>query len=111
MSKRITTHWYIAAWVAWAIALVAMFAMIRGNSGLSSPSIGVLLAYLVMAVAGIVMLVMWIGALVKLGTQSAWGWFAAVLVLQLFFLGIVGMLAYAVAGPEDAEVVIRPTAT
>src|SRR5689334_1736598 len=111
MSKRITTRWYVAAWVVWVIALVAMAAVLRGNSGASAPSAGVLLAYLVMAAAGIVMLVMWIGALVKLGMQHTWGWFAAVLVLNLLFLGIIGMVAYAVAGPEDTEVVIRPTTT
>lgn len=111
MSKRITTRWYVAAWVVWLIAVVAMVAMIRGDPGSSSPTAGVLVSYLVMAVAGIVMLVMWIGALVKLATQHTWGWFAAVLVLNLLFLGIIGMVAYALAGPEDTEVVIRPTAT
>jgi hypothetical protein len=111
MSKRITTRWYAAAWVVWLIALVAMAAMLRGNSGAGSPSAGVLLAYLAMAVAGIVMLVMWIGALVKLGVQHAWAWFVAVLVLNLLFLGIIGMVAYGIAGPEDTEVVIRPTTT
>jgi hypothetical protein len=110
MSKRTTTRWYVAAWVVWLIAFVAMAAMLRANSGVSSPTVGVLLAYLVMAAAGIVMLVTWIGALIKLATQHVWNWFAAVLVLQLFFLGIIGMLAYAIAGPEDTEVVIRPTA-
>ena len=111
MSKRITTRWYVAAWVVWLIAFVAMAAMLRGNSGASPPSAGVLVAYSVMAAAGIVMLVMWIGALAKLGMQHTWGWFAAVLVLNLLFLGIIGMVAYAIAGPEDTEVVIRPTAT
>lgn len=111
MSKRITTRVYFAAWVVWVIALVAMVALLRGNSGASSPSAGVLLAYLVMAAAGIVMLVMWMGALVKLGMQHAWAWFVTVLVLHLVFLGIIGMVAYAIAGPEDTEVVIRPTTT
>jgi hypothetical protein len=111
MSKRTTTRWYVAAWVVWVIAVVAMFAMVRGNAGANPPAAGVLVAYLIMAVAGIVMLVMWIGALVKLGMQQAWGWFIALLVLHLFALGIIGMVAYAIAGPEDTEVVIRPTAT
>jgi len=111
MSKRITTRWYGAAFVVWLIAAVAMVAMLWANSGASSPSTGILLAYIVLAAAGRVMLVMWIGALVKLGTQRAWGWFASVLVLQLFALGIIGMVAYAIAGPEDTEVVVRPTAT
>jgi hypothetical protein len=33
------------------------------------------------------------------------------LVLQLIGLGIIPMVAYAVAGPEDAGAVIRPSAT
>ena len=111
MSKRITTRGYVAAWVVWLIAAVAMWAVVRGNASASAPGPGVLVAYLVMAASGIVMLVMWIGALVKLGMQHSWGWFAAVLVLHLLLLGIIGMVAYAIAGPEDTEVVIRPTAT
>jgi hypothetical protein len=56
------------------------------------------------------MLVMLIGALVKLGMQRAWGWFVAILVLHVVGLGIVGMVAYAVAGPEDEDLVVtRPT--
>ncbi len=111
MSKRTTTRWYAATWVVWAIAFVAMVAMVRGNSDTNTPAGGVLLAYLVMAVAGSVMLVMWIGALVKLAAQRVWNWFVAVFVLHLFGLGIIGMAAYAIAGPEDSEIVIRPTAT
>ena len=111
MSKRITTRGYVAAWVAWLIAFVAMVAMLRGNSGNSAPSSAVLLAYLVLAASGLVMLVMWIGALANLAVQHAWSWFVAVLVLHVLFLGIVGMVAYAFAGPEDTEIVIRPTVT
>src|SRR3989442_13308403 len=77
-----------------------------------SPQAGVTIAWLVLVACGVVMFVMWIGALVRLAQQHAWGWFIGVLVLQLIFLGIVGMAAYAIAGPEDtAEVVIRPTTT
>ena len=65
-----------------------------------------------MFVAGALMLVMWVGALIKLGQQHTWGWFAAVLVLHLIALGIVGMVTYAIAGPDDRiEVVMRPTVT
>src|SRR5437868_4623032 len=112
MSKRITTRWYIVAWVVWLIAFVALIATSRGTQGSTTAAPGVIVAYLVMAVAGIVTLVMWIGALIKLGQQHAWGWFAAVLVLHLIALGIVGMIAYAIAGPDDRiEVVMRPTVT
>jgi hypothetical protein len=110
MSKRIATRVYFAAWVVWFAAFVAVVAMIRENSSTSAPSGGILLGYLVLTVAGIVMLVTWIGALVKLAAQQAWNWFVAVLVLHFFGLGIIGMAAYAIAGPEDVEVVIRPTA-
>jgi hypothetical protein len=57
------------------------------------------------------MLVMWIGALIRLGQLHSWGWFAAVLILQLIGLGIAGMVAYAAAGPRDDLAVYRPTAT
>ena len=58
----------------------------------------------------IVMLVVWIGALIRLGQQHSSGWFAALLLLNLIGLGIIGMLLYAMAGPDDV-VVYRPTVT
>ena len=112
MSKRITTRWYIGAWV---VAFLVSFAagLITRSSGTNTPSptlSGVV--GLVVIACSIVMLVMWIGALVKLGQLHAWGWFAGVLISQLLFLGIIGMLVYALAGPEGrTDVVMRPTAT
>ena len=111
MSKRVTTRWYIGAWVVAVLVGIATGLMARGAPA-GSPPPGVTVASLVLVACGIVMFVMWIGALVKLAQQHAWGWFIGVLVLQLIFLGIVGMAAYAIAGPEDTgEVVIRPTTT
>ena len=116
MSKRTSTRWYIGAWVVWLVALV-MFLMTAHRSttptsfmfvGTSAVSV---IAWLVVLVAALVMLVMWIGALIRLGQLHAWGWFAAVLILQLVFLGVVGMAAYAAAGPEDTGMAVRPTAT
>jgi hypothetical protein len=110
MSKRVTTRWYIGAWVVWVIAFISLGLIMRSAG--ASPSPPAVIAYAVMAIAGIVMLVMWIGALVKLGMQHSWGWFVAVLILHLIALGIIGMVAYAIAGPADTgEVVMRPTAT
>jgi hypothetical protein len=112
MSKRITTRWYIGAWVLWLIAFIALWLVMRGSGGSSSPPPAAVIPYGVLAIAGIVMLVMWIGALVKLGMQHAWGWFVAVLVLHLVALGIIGMVAYAIRGPSDTtEVAMRPTTT
>lgn len=111
MSKRITTRWYIGAWVVWLLAFIGLAVAMRGSTSSSPPPMAVV-AYGVMAIAGLVALVMWIGALIKLGQLKAWGWFVAVLILHLIGLGIIGMVAYAAAGPEDAgEVVYRPTAT
>ena len=113
MSKRITVPWYIAAWVVWLIAFVAYWMMVKQASGTpsSGPTAGIVVASIVAFIAGLVTLVMWIGALVKLGAQHAWGWFVAVLVLHLIGLGIIGMVAYGIAGPPDTgtDVVTRPT--
>jgi len=110
MSKRITTRWYIGSWIVYILAVIAFFVIGHNSQGSSSPPPALFIPYAVMAVTGVVMLVMWIGALVKLGQQHAWGWFAGVLVLHLVGLGIIGMVAYAVSGPEDsAYVAVRPT--
>ncbi|HEV2036956.1 MAG TPA: hypothetical protein VGU71_22625 [Candidatus Dormibacteraeota bacterium] len=112
MSKRITTRWYMGAWVIYMIALIAlaMSARSAGVQGSSSASPALVLGYLVLGIAGIVMLVMWIGALIKLGMRRAWSWFVGILVLHLLGLGIIAMVAYAVGGPEDEDlVVMRPT--
>ena len=110
MSKRITTRWYIGSWVVYILAVVAFFVVGHNAQGSSSPPLALFIPYAVMAVTGVVMLVTWIGALVKLGQQHEWGWFAGVLVLHLVGLGIIGMAAYAVSGPEDSSyVAIRPS--
>jgi hypothetical protein len=110
MSKRITTRWYIAAWVVYLLAVIAFFMMARANQGSSTPPPGAWITYLLIIATGIVMLVMWIGAVIRLGQHQAWGWFVGVLVLHLIGLGIIGMVAYAVAGPRDTDVVVtRPT--
>jgi hypothetical protein len=116
MSKRITTRWYIGAWVVWLLALVVfLMTANKGATGTSAYAIGTspisIVAWLVAVAAGIVMLVMWIGALIRMGQLASWGWFAAVLILHLIGLGIIGMVAYAAAGPGDREIAVRPTAT
>jgi hypothetical protein len=57
------------------------------------------------------MFVMWIVALLRLAHATAWGWFVGVLVLHLIGLGIVGMVAYAIVGPEDDTIVVTRPAT
>ena len=82
---------------------------LRNNDGTASvPPVAIDL-YLVILASVVVMLVFWIGALIRLGQMHAWAWFTAVLVLHLIGLGIVGMIAYAIAGPDDSTfAVTRP---
>ena len=109
MSKRSTTRGYIVSWVVYVLAWMATFMIIRSTQGVGSAPPIALVMYLVLAATAIVMLVYWIGALVRLAQVQRWGWFVAVLVLHLVGLGIVGMVAYASAGPDDAHIVaIRP---
>ena len=113
MSKRLTTRWYIGAWVIYVFALIALVMSARsaGVQGSSSASPALVVGYLVLGIAGIVMLVTWIGALVKLGMEREWGWFVGILLLHVTGLGIIGMVAYAVAGPEDEDLVVTRPAT
>jgi len=110
MSKRTTTRWYIGAWIVYVLAAIAFFMIARAAQGSGSPPPGVWLAYLVLTLSAVVMLVTWIAAMIRLGQQRAWGWLIGVLVLHLVGLGIIGMLAYSISGPEDTDaVVIRPS--
>lgn len=111
MSKGTSTRWYVGAWVVGLIALVIAYTTGQSNTSNTSVSPLTAIAWGAALIAGLVMLVAWIGALIRLGQLHRWGWFAVVLILQLIGLGIIGMIAYAVAGPEDEMVVTRPTVT
>jgi len=106
ISKETSTRFYIAAWVVWIIAVIA-FAIARQHVASSNPflptdpNLGGLAT--IVEILAVVMAILWIGALVRLARQHDWGWFLAVLLLQLVGLGIVGMGAYAVAGPVDID--------
>ena len=107
--------------VAWVIAVIAGGVFLKTahivTTGTSVAAFGTTpasaIAWLVVGISSLVMLVMVIGALVALGQRHAWGWFVAVLVLQIVGLGIVGMVAYAVAGPSDrtTQSFTRPSVT
>jgi hypothetical protein len=115
MSKRTTTRWYIGGWIVWCLAFLTLLALGHFSPPSSSPPAGTFVLYFVMLVASVVTIVMWALTLLKLGSLHAWAWFAAVLVLQLVGIGIIGMVAYALAGPVERaareQVVHRPTVT
>jgi hypothetical protein len=102
VNKRTTTRAYIGSWVIYVISAIALIVSLRSNQGAAFvPPIAIVL-YLVLLASAVVMLVFWIGALIRLGQLHSWGWFTAVLVLHLIGLGIIGMTAYAIAGPDDS---------
>ena len=110
--KRTTTRWYIGAWIVWCLAFVALLAIGHFAAPSSSPPPGTFLLYFVMFMAALLTFAMWALALLKLASQRMWGWFAALLILHLVGIGIIGMAAYALAGPGDREeIVYRPTVT
>jgi hypothetical protein len=109
VSKRLTTRWYGGSWVVYVLAWVALIMTLRNNPDPGSVPPVAMLLYVVLFATGVAMLVFWIGALIMLAQLRAWGWFTAVLVLHLIGLGIIGMVAYAVVGPDDSmTVVTRP---
>jgi energy-coupling factor transporter transmembrane protein EcfT len=114
MRKETVVRWYVAAWIVWCLAFLALLALGRMAPRSSTPPPGTFVLYFVMFVAAIVTFLMWVVALVKLGSRRLWAWFVTVLVLHLVGIGIVGIAAYGLAGPNDSggeEIVYRPTAT
>jgi preprotein translocase subunit Sss1 len=85
-----------------AAYLIARRAIPDGNFlSVDDPNLAALVAILDVLV--LVMFVLWVAALARLARQQDWGWFTALLVLQLVGLGIIGMVAYAIAGPIDID--------
>lgn len=116
MSKNVTTRWYVGAWVvvlvcALVVLLTGHVQTARAGATVFSTSPVASVAWAIAGVSSLVMVVMWVGALVRVAQLRRWGWFVAVLVLQLLWLGIVAMVAYAMSGPEDPETVTRPSFT
>jgi hypothetical protein len=110
VSKSTSTRWYIGAWLVTLIAVGIAYVTGHSTAGTYVSSLTAS-AWGVAVIAALVMLIAWIGALVRLAQLHSWGWFAGVLILQLVGLGIIGMVAYGLAGPQDEMVVTRPTVT
>ena len=55
----------------------------------------------------LVMFATWVGALLWVGRQRQWRWFAALFITQVVGAGIAGMVSYAGNGPEDPGEIVR----
>ena len=112
MSKRTVTRLYIDAWVVWVVSIIALVLLTRAMRTDSLPPSGVAFVYAAMVSSAFLMFVMWVAALVKLARRHATFSFVTMLVLQLLGIGIVGMVSYAVSGPEVvADYAVRPHTT
>lgn len=80
--------------------MIALLALFVSREYAVAPNEGLILITGLLAAA---MVIFWVGALDRLARQHDWGWFGAVLLLQLVFLGFAGMAAYAMAGPADVD--------
>ena len=105
-SRHTSTRFYLAAWLVWLIAILGVLIVgretgVRGLLNITDPYLGGLVAIIEFLSIG--MFVLWLGALTRLSRQQDWGWFTALLILQLVGLGAVGMAAYAIAGPVDID--------
>jgi hypothetical protein len=111
VSKRTITNWYIGAWMVWFVSLVALI-VLAGREGARGPTTGMPFLYTAIVGSALLMFVMWIAALVKLARRQATFSFVVLLVLQLIGLGLIGMVAWAISGPEEvADFAIRPHMT
>jgi hypothetical protein len=108
VSKRTITRWYIGAWIVWIVSLCGLAIMARSTPD----SFGRAFVLDVMIASGLITLYTWVRALIKLARRHATFSFVAILLLQLVGLGIVGMTAYALSGPEEKlGYVTRPSVT
>ena len=111
MDKGTGTRWYIGAWVVWVVSIVALILLAR-REGASGPAPGTASMYVLILGSTIVMFAMWVVTLVKLARTHATFSFVVMLVLQVLGIGIVGMVLYAISGPEEvADFAVRPRVT
>src|ERR1700682_1104222 len=101
MSKHTTTRWYIGAWIVAVIAVIVIGIGARSIPAGSAPPPTLMIMSFVIIASSLVMLLMWIGAVVRLAQLSAWGWLVGMLILQLIGLGVIGMVGDAIAGPAE----------
>ena len=86
---------------------------IGGNIGGLRPSNPTMFTagYAVMAVGGLLILISWIGALIRTAVLGRWGWFVVLLVLGLIGLLLIVQLIYVFFGPNERRVARRVAPT
>ena len=121
MSKPTITRLFVGSLAAIVAGCVLGFlAVLAGHAGgaflMDGPDVAgiaptplgamilvILLGCLTAVVAGgLAGLASWIGALLLTARINAWVWFLVLLALGVWNFGVVGMLVYVLAGPDDA---------
>ena len=72
-----------------------------GNVGLAGFGVLTIIAFAALIIAGVLVLIAWVGALIKTATLARWGWFTVLLLLSGF---LIPMLIYIFAGPTERAV-------
>jgi hypothetical protein len=96
MSKQTVTRIFVAAVVAVVAGLVLCAAALVASHSLVIAGVAAILAGTIAAV------VSWVGALLNTWQLDDKTWFGGLLASGLLGLGVVGMVAYVVAGPDEA---------
>jgi H+/Cl- antiporter ClcA len=122
MSKKRVTRIFVGALVAMGAGLVLSFAAlgtalatdaidfggsyvidVSGGSGAWTALALVILGSLAILGGTVAAVVSWLGALLNTWQLEDKLWFASLLALGLLGAGVVGMIAYVVAGPDGAK--------
>ena len=119
MSKSTSRTLFLLGLLIWVIGAVVFGMSPDGSKLISNPGnitgfqqVTGLMAtggYLVMALGGILILLSWIGGLVRTAVLGRWGWFIVLLILGLIGLLVLIQLVYVFLGPTDRRV-RRPVA-
>jgi hypothetical protein len=119
MSKSTITRLFFGGIVAviagWVLGIAAVLAAIAGGAiaiggptvvsvdgaALAAPLSVLVIAAALVGIGTLCVVVSWIGALVATARLDDKTWFVLLLVLGLWSFGVVAMVAYVIAGPDD----------
>lgn len=106
MGRASAARYYLPTWFVWVIAVMAYVVarQQQGDNPFYMKDFNIMGLTLIIEVLVVIMILIWISVLVRLSRVHAWGWFTAVLVLHLVFLGALAIGAYSMLGPPEVDV-------